>query len=90
MLAKTDGINYKGLVAAISSVSGKELVPVMEKEQTEIKNDPMMGFLDRLNNLGEKNKQRNTAACAAKKRSNFYESKSTRNDKGRRKYERNA
>lgn len=54
MLAKTDGINYKGLVAAISSVSGKELVPVMEKEQTEIKNDPMMGFLDRLNNLGEK------------------------------------
>ena len=54
MLSKTDGINYKGLVAAISSVSGKELVPVMEKEQTEIKNDPMMGFLDRLNNLGEK------------------------------------
>ncbi len=52
MLARTDGINYRGLCDAIATVTGKRLVPVMEKETHEIKNDPMLGFIDRLNKLG--------------------------------------
>ncbi len=51
MLAKPESINYKGLCAAIGEVLGGEYYPVMEKEEKSQKNDPMMSFLDRLNNL---------------------------------------
>ncbi len=51
MLAKPDSINYKGLCSAISEVMGEEYIPVMEKQETAKKDDPMLSFMDRLNNL---------------------------------------
>ncbi len=51
MMAKTDDISYKGLCQAIFEVMGCELIPKMEKEQKIKKDDPMLSFMDRLNNL---------------------------------------
>ena len=51
MMSKTEELNYKGLRQAIFEVMGCELIPLMEKEQAIKPNDPMLSFMDRLNNL---------------------------------------
>ena len=51
MMSKTDELNYKGLRTAIFEVMGCELIPVMEKERKIKSDDPMLSFMDRLNNL---------------------------------------
>jgi len=51
LMAKTDDIGYKGLRAAIFEVMGCELIPVMEPMQSGSPDDPLQGFLNRLNNL---------------------------------------
>ena len=51
MMARTDDINYKGLCDAIFQVMGCELIPKMEKEEKIKKDDPLLSFMDRLNNL---------------------------------------
>ena len=50
-MSKTDELNYKGLRTAIFEVMGCELIPVMEKERKIKSDDPMLSFMDRLNNL---------------------------------------
>ena len=50
-MAKRDGMNYKGLLAAITAVMGREMTPVMEPEETVRKDDPLQGLVERLEQL---------------------------------------
>lgn len=50
-MTKRDGMNYKGLLAAITSVMGRELTPVMEPEEAVRKDDPLQGLVNRLEKL---------------------------------------
>ncbi len=50
-LAKKEGINYRGLCAAIIEVMGKPFAPIMEpKEKVDI-SDPLLSFADKLDSL---------------------------------------
>lgn len=51
MLSRRDDLNYKGLCRAIINALGKAYTPVMEKEKLSDSNDPMQGFVNKLNNL---------------------------------------
>ena len=51
MMSKTEELNYKGLRSAIFEVMGCELIPQMEKEKAIKSDDPLLSFMDRLNNL---------------------------------------
>ena len=50
-MAKRDGMNYKGLLAAITAVMGREMTPIMEPEETVRKDDPLQGLVERLEQL---------------------------------------
>ncbi len=50
-MAKRDGMNYKGLLAAITAVMGREMIPIMEPEETVRKDDPLQGLVERLEQL---------------------------------------
>lgn len=51
MLLNREDMNYKGLCEAIRTVTGHDYIPVMEKGNKTKKDDPMLGFIERLNNL---------------------------------------
>jgi len=50
-MAKKESINYIGLIEAITEVTGENLVPMVEPQKKSVKNDPLMGFSQMLDNL---------------------------------------
>ncbi len=50
-LSKKEGINYRGLCAAILEVMGTPYAPLMEPKQKVDISDPLMSFADKLENL---------------------------------------